>query len=290
MVGGVAVLLVVLAYVGVRHVLGGDAQAQGPTPPDSALTAEPTTTTTTPVVTSPRHNDLSVPPEFPLRDPPVRAVSAADPLTVWTIGDSTAQALGELLASKLADRPEVRTRTIHKNSTGLTRSDFYDWPAALPGILAEGAPDVVVVSLGDNDAQPLVPQGATGYVEVGDPAWTAEYTRRLRTLVEQLTAAGSRVYLVGQPTMRDPAFDARIRVVDDAYRAVAAADPRLTYVDSRALLGDDGAAYTDELPGPGGATVTVRSADGIHLSLEGARWMATVVGRQVLADYGLPPR
>ena len=31
----------------------------------------------------------------------------------------------------------------------------------------------------------------------------------------------------------------------------------------------------------------VRNSDGIHLSLEGARWLARVVGRQVAADYGL---
>ena len=177
------------------------------------------------MITGPRHNDLTQPPVFPPRDPPVRVVSEAQPLTIWTIGDSTAQALGQLLTATFEGDPAISTRTIDRTSTGLTRQDYFDWPAALPGILAEGPPDVVVVSMGDNDAQPLQPQGSSTFVDVGSPEWIAEYTRRLAGFVDQLAAAGSRVYLMGQPTMRDPTFNARISAVDSAYRAVAGANP-----------------------------------------------------------------
>lgn len=250
---------------------------------ETTTTAPPTTTT----LAYPRHNDLTQPPVVAVRTPPVRPATEAAPLTVWVLGDSTAQALGELLEADVKDVPAISARTIHKNSSGLTRPDFYDWPAALPGHLAEGAPDAVVLSMGDNDAQALQPEGSTTYVDVEAPAWITEYTRRLTAFVGQLTAAGSRVYLVGQPVMRDGTFDARIAVVDSAYRSVAAADPDVTYVDSRALLSDDAGGYTDRLPGAGGQMVQVRNSDGIHLSLEGARWLATVVGRMVAADYGL---
>ena len=95
------------------------------------------------------------------------------------------------------------------------------------------------------------------------------------------------MYLVGQPVMRDGTFDARIAVVDSAYRTVAAANPDITYIDSKALLSGEDGGYTDRLPGAGGAMVQVRNSDGIHLSLEGARWLSRIVGRQVAADYGL---
>lgn len=286
----VAFAVLLLLVLGVRSLVGGGDDGGGSevdTASAPTTTEAPTTTTTAPVITNPRHNDLSQPPVFPVREPPVRVVSEAEPLTVWTIGDSTAQALGQLLENGLADVPAVETRTVSRTSTGLTRQDFYDWPAALPALLAEGAPDAVVVSMGDNDAQALTPLGSSTFVDVPDPAWLVEYQRRLTSFVEQLTAAGSRVYLVGQPVMRDGTFNSRISVVDTAYRNVAAADPEITYVDSRALLGDDSGAYTDRLPGSGGQMVQVRNSDGIHLSLEGARWMATVVGRLVAADFGL---
>ncbi len=299
--GALALGLVVLLALGVRSLFGGDTStAASPTSTVAAATATPsepsttagseTTTTAGPVatevVTFPRHNDLSDPPVFPLRQPPIRQVSASDPLTLWVLGDSTAQALGQLLENDLADDPEITTRTIYKNSTGLTRQDFYDWPAALPSVLAEGPPDAVVLSMGDNDAQALQPQGSDTFVDVGAPEWTTEYERRLTAFVGQMTDAGSHVYLVGQPPMRSETFNERIAVVDAAYRQVAADHDAVDYINSGALLADDSGQYTDRLPGPGGS-VQVRNGDGIHLSLEGARWMALVVGRLVAADYGL---
>jgi len=287
-VGGVALVLLLGVVLGVSALFSGG--SDNASAPATTLAEESTTTVPLPTTTTlayPRHNDLSQPPVFAVRTPPVRAVSDAAPLTVWVVGDSTAQALGQLLENDVKDMPSVKARTIYKNSSGLTRKDFYDWPAALPGILAEGAPDAVVLSMGDNDAQALQPQGATNYVDVGTPEWIAEYTRRLTAFVGQLTAAGSRVYLVGQPVMRDGTFDARIAVVDSAYRAVAAAEPDVTYIDSKALLSGDDGGYTDRLPGAGGAMVQVRNSDGIHLSLEGARWLSRIVARQVTADYGL---
>lgn len=287
-VATIGLALVALVVLGARALLGGgDGDDQVATAATTSTTEAPTTTTTAPVIAEPRRNDLADPPVFPLRQPPLASVSETDPLVVWTLGDSTAQALGQLLENDLGAVPGVETRTVYKNSTGLTRQDFYDWPAALPSYLAQGAPDVVVLSMGDNDAQALKPLGSGTFVDVGEPGWLEEYQRRLTGFVGQLTAAGSRVYLVGQPVMRDPTFAARIAVVDQAYRNVAAANPDVTYISSRALLGDERGAYTDTLPGTGGAVVTVRNSDGIHLSLEGARWLARVVGRRVLADYGV---
>jgi hypothetical protein len=141
--------------------------------------------------------------------------------------------------------------------------------------------------MGDNDAQALQPLGSSTFVEVGTPEWVAEYTRRLAAFVGQVTAAGSRVYLVGQPVMRDARFSARIAFVDGAYRTVAASDPEITYIDARALLSDDAGGYTDTLPRGPDERVQVRNEDGIHLSLEGARWLSRNVARQVAADYGL---
>ncbi len=287
-VAGTALLLLVLAVLVVRTLFGGGsdgAAAPSPTVDASTTTEAPTTTTST--LAFPRHNDLAQPPTFALREPPVRTVSDADPLTVWVVGDSSAQALGQLLENEVKDLPAVSARTIYKNSTGLTRQDFYDWPAALPGILAEGPPDAVVLSMGDNDAQPLQPEGSTAYVDVDSPLWLTEYSRRLTAFVAQMKAAGSRVYVVGQPAMRSETFNGRIAVVDSAYRALAAADPEVTYVDAKALLSNDAGGYTDTLPGAGGAAVQVRNADGIHLSVEGARWLARIVARQVTADYGV---
>jgi hypothetical protein len=266
---------------------------RSPTPDHSAQAAAiaETTTTVAPTTTTtfafPRANSLAEPPVFGLRATPVRVITEVAPLTIWTIGDSTAQSNGQLLEANVAGDPLVKTRTISKSSTGLTRADYYDWNAALPEFLAEGHPDAAVISFGANDAQPIQTNGVGPYFEVGTPEWTTEYTRRVQTFVNQLTAVGTRVYLVGQPVMRDPTFSERMGVIDKVYRAVAAADPAVEYVDSNTFLTDPTGAYADSLPGAGGATMQIRNSDGVHLALEGARWLSRIIERQIAADFGL---
>jgi hypothetical protein len=285
----------IVAVIGIA-IIGGGAwlilrpsastdPAQAAAVPESTTTVPPTTTTTT--FPFPRVNDVSDPPVFGLRATPVRVVTEAAPLTIWTIGDSTASSNGQLLESDIASNPLMQARTISKSSTGLTRPDYYDWNAALPVYLAEGHPDAAVISFGANDAQPIQTNGVGPYFEVGSPEWTTEYTRRAQAFVGQLTAVGTRVYLTGQPVMRDPGFSERMGVIDKVYRAVAAADPGVEYIDANTFLSDPAGGYTDSLPAANETRVQVRQSDGIHLSLEGARWLARIMERQVAADFGL---
>lgn len=253
--------------------------------PETTTTLPPTTTTTT--FAFPRVNNLGQPPAFALRATPVRVVTEVAPLTIWTIGDSTAQSNGQLLEANVSGDPLISARTISKSSTGLTRADFYDWNAVLSGYLADGHPDAAVISFGANDAQPIQTNGTGAYFEVGSPEWITEYTRRVQAFTNQLTAAGTRVYLVGQPVMRDPTFSERMAVIDRVYRSVAAADPAVEYMDSNTFLTDPAGGYTDSLPTATDGTARIRNSDGIHLALEGARWLSRIIERQIAADFGL---
>ncbi len=98
---------------------------------------------------------------------------------------------------------------------------------------------------------------------------------------------GTRVYWVGQPIARDPAYSDRMRVLDDVYRDVVGRYPGATYVDATYWVSDDAGAYTDALPGPDGAPVAIRDDDGIHLSTEGGNYVGSVVLNQILADHGV---
>jgi uncharacterized protein len=286
-----AVVLVGLAIIGggafmILRSSSPTQSAQAVAVPETTITTTiPPTTTTT--FAFPRVNNVSEPPTFAPRATPVRVVTEAAPLTIWTVGDSTALSNGQLLEADIADDPLIRARTISKSSTGLTRADYFDWNAAMTGYLAEAIPDAAVISFGANDAQPIQANGIGPYFEVGTPEWIAEYTRRVQVFCNLLTSAGTRVYLVGQPVMRDPSFSERMAVIDRVDRAVAAADPNVEYIDANTFLSGPTGAYTDTLPAADDGTATIRSADGVHLALEGARWLSRIMERQVAADFGL---
>ncbi|HLJ08358.1 MAG TPA: hypothetical protein VKX24_07455, partial [Acidimicrobiia bacterium] len=90
--------------------------------------------------------------------PPVvlnRHPTAADPLRVLVVGDSLGIDLGSVLVNDLDATGVVQATLDGQVSTGLTRPDYFDWPAELADDLPKYTPQVVVVMLGANDAQDL---------------------------------------------------------------------------------------------------------------------------------------
>jgi uncharacterized protein len=252
-----------------------------PTSATSTTSTTPTTTTTTP----PAPPKSTVPPVFAPSAAPPRPVDASAPLDVFVLGDSTAFSLG--WGVKKAGEPTglVTARIDARTSTGLTRRDYFDWPFYILAIMAT-PPEVAVVSFGANDSQPLQLEDGS-YLAYAGPGWREEYARRVDSVMRQLTEGGVRVYWVGQPIARDPAYSERMALLNSVYAEVVAAYPGATYVDAWHWLSDDAGAYTDTLPDGAGAPVQVRTDDGIHLNTAGGDYLGGVVVNRVLADYGV---
>jgi uncharacterized protein len=217
----------------------------------------------------------------------VRTPTADDPLTMWIGGDSVAELLGPSLATTVEATGLVDATVHYEMASGLTRPDYYDWPAALADDLAEHEPEIVVIVLGANDGQGIVLADGTPVQQVSDPAWAVEYRRRVGALMDDLRAEGRMVLWLGQPPMRDPDFGARLAIVNQAFEEEAATRPWVTYVDPAASLADEAGSYADARPGAGGTPVEVRRPDGIHLTAAGADLLADQVFDEVTARVDL---
>lgn len=219
--------------------------------------------------------------------PQPRAPTAADPLRLWIGGDSMAEVFGRSLEAA-AEATGVVDATLHyEMASGLTRPDYYDWPAALADDLAAGDPEVVVVVLGVNDGQGIVLGDGTPVPEVSDPRWAEEYRRRVGALMDQLRAVDRWVVWVAQPPMREPGYAARLAVVNRVHAAEAARRPWVTLVDTSAVLGGGDGGYTPTRPDAAGNPVEVRRTDGIHLTPAGADLLAAQVFDEILGRVDL---
>ncbi|HEX6421435.1 MAG TPA: hypothetical protein VFZ77_23230 [Acidimicrobiales bacterium] len=226
--------------------------------------------------------------EPPPAEPALRTPTADEPLRVWIGGDSMAEVFGRSLAGA-AEGTGVVDATLHyEMASGLTRPDYHDWPAALAADVEAGDPEVLVVLLGANDGQGILLPDGTPVPEVADPRWADEYGRRVGALMDQLRADDRWVVWVTQPPMREPGYDARMAVVRRVHQAEAATRPWVTLVDSPAVLGGEGGAYTPTRPGPDGAEVPVRREDGIHLTQQGADMLAAHVLGVIAERVDLP--
>jgi hypothetical protein len=232
-----------------------DCSEDAPTGEDAFVA--PTTTTTAPTGTT---------------APPIttRTPTATEPLRVWLGGDSMTIELEQSAADLVTGRPEIALTTHAQVSSGLTRPDFFDWPAYFADEVLPGDPEVMVVMFGANDSQGMELDG--GPVQPDEQAWQDEYRRRVGVVMDQLRGTGRLVIWVGQPHMRDEGFDARMGVLDEIYASEAESRPWVRFLDSRPVLSPDGGGYQATA-----GDVSLRQGDGIHLDRGGADLLAEAI-------------
>ncbi len=118
--------------------------------------------------------ELAPPPDTVVR-PTLRPPAAGDPLRVYIGGDSIVRDAGDAFLEIASGSPLFDTTLHYENATGLTRPDFYDWPAAIAEDMASHRPEVVFLLFGGNDSQALVAPSGETFKGPSEPGWQAEY-------------------------------------------------------------------------------------------------------------------
>ena len=264
--------------VGLAHVVGWTDEVLGRTPgggPSLAVPAVPIRRRPPPgprpIGTGPGAATTTT--TFPPLD---RHPTAADPLRVLVIGDSIGLDLGQPLVSDLANTGVVTPVLDGQVDTGLSRPDYFNWPAELQVDLANHRPQLVVVMIGANDPQPLVGNGPS--VPYGTPAWDAAYGQRIGAFIDEANAAGALVLWVGMPPMAGAQLNGQMQMISGLAQSQIAARPTgATYLASSSVLGNAQGNFTAYLPDSSGAEVNIRTPDGIHLAPGGGERLSQAV-------------
>lgn len=218
-----------------------------------------------------------VPPEDPALPPPsaIRTVTSENPLRVYVAGDSQAFYPGHALTSVL-DGGLLDVAIDVRNSTGLARPDFFNWPAELLDVVTQDDPELVVLFLGGNDWQTM--ENSEGVLlRRGSDAWRSEWAWRMQIAFDVLTAPHRHIVWVGLPPARAEPFDTGYPEINDASWPVTLTRFDVTMVDIWDLFGGDGPYQESVSPPTGGDPVRVRQEDGIHVNRRGARWVAELI-------------
>jgi hypothetical protein len=215
------------------------------------------------------------------------APSAAVPAKVLIAGDSDAGTFGPYLVTLLDETGVVRSTLDYKVSSGLSRPDFFDWPAHFRQQIATLDPDIVVVTFGGNDAQGLStlagdfilgqPSGtlAEGQTGPSDPEWRVEYGRRVGEVMDFLAADGRTLLWVGIPNDDQEPFTARLAVQNDVVKAEVAKRPGVRFVDTWSRFSGRDGNWAEYVIDPrDGRGKDVRADDGFHLNENGAEILA----------------
>ncbi len=204
--------------------------------------------------------------------------TAAAPLRVLIVGDSIGLDLGGPLQSDLAGTGVVNAALDARESTGLTRPDYFNWPAELTSDIKTTQPQVVVIMIGANDAQDFLGPPDVPYTS---PQWNTMYAQRVAKFMQIAESGGATVVWVGMPPMQSAGLNAQMSDVNAVVQQQAAlAHPAVTYLSTDHTLGTPQGGYTAFITNGAGQVVNVRTPDGTHLTPGGGQ----VVAQEVIAE------
>lgn len=202
---------------------------------------------------------------------------------VATVGDTLGLLLADGLKEGFSDRPDVAILRKGKESSGLVREDFYDWPKAAKEIAADSQKiNVAVVMLGSNDRQ-AIQQGQDSY-EPLSPRWREIYAARVDAVIAAFREKNIPVIWVGLPVMKNERFSADMAQLNEIFKA-RAAHAEVPYVDLWDAMTDEHGQYSAFGPDINGQIVKLRSADGVHFTEAGARSVAHFVESEIKKYY-----
>ena len=208
----------------------------------------------------------------PVQTKPLRRFSKENPARILVIGDSLAQGFGIFLSRRVEERGLAAVVSNEgRPSTGLTRSDFYDWPSEFARKADVYRPDVVVVHFGSNDKQAIVT--SDGNIGQGTDEWDAAYRQRVRDILKIAAARRAMVYWLGPAPDRNTGINNTLTritpIVETESRAVKA-----NYLPLSSFTAGANGEFV-KAKSVDGRTVTIRSPDGSHF---------TGVGYYLVAD------
>ena len=193
--------------------------------------------------------------------------TAADKLRVLIVGDSLGIDMGGPLQNDLTNTGVVQAELDGRESTGLTRPDYFNWPAELQSDIVSIHPQVVVIMMGANDPQDFPGPPDTPYAS---PRWNPMYAARASTFMQIAEAGGARVIWMGMPPMQNGQLSSEmsdINTIDQTQASLL--HPPVSFISCWTLLGTPQGTYTPFITNGAGQVVNVRTPDGTHLTPAG---------------------
>ncbi|MCF3638470.1 DUF459 domain-containing protein [Rhizobium sp. TRM95111] len=205
---------------------------------------------------------------------------APDARRILVVGDFMAGGIGDGLTEAFSTLPGIVVESRTNGSSGIVRTDYYDWPAELPAMIAEVKPALVVLSLGANDRQQMRFDAGTR-ADFRTEAWTREYVSRVERLAA-MVASGSNTPLlwVGLPPFQSSSMTADMITFNTLYRA-GVEKAGGTFVDIWEGFVDENGRFVVTGSDINGQQVRLRGSDGINFTKAGKRKLAFYVEKEI---------
>jgi hypothetical protein len=221
----------------------------------------------------------------PIRTDRMRTPTPGNRLRVVVVGDSLAAGLG-IYAERVLSPSLTRVSKQGRISTGLSRPDYFNWPAEMQQVMDVFDPDLVIVMSGVNDNQGLESPGGQLETPIGTPQWPPAYEDRVKRFTRIAVNAGAHVVWVGLPIVANKGRWELFQRQNGIFERVASRVPNTAYVDTWDRFatedGDYSAYFRDD-----GKVELVRESDGIHFNGTGYDMVARAAVQAAIDQFRL---
>lgn len=192
---------------------------------------------------------------------------------VFFAGDSLMQGVAPHVQKILNQEFGIKTVNLSKQSTGLAYPNFFNWPKTIKETITSNKKiKILVVFLGPNDPWDMQNPKGGSYLRFGSPEWEDVYRSRIKDIIQTAQQHNIEVMWLTPPNMRKPKLNEQMiylnHLIEDEVKQNNA-----YVIDTRPILGghQDHFSETAKIEG---ANIKMRSADGIHFSVEGQKAIA----------------
>lgn len=218
---------------------------------------------------------------------PPRLISHDNPLRLWIGGDSLAGSFGPALGQIGGATGVVDASIDYKVSSGLEDQGIRDWDQHATQEMADEDPDHVVFIIGANDVSIVNSHDGNGD---GVEDWSVDYREKVHRMMEILVGGARHriVYWLGPPTMGDDNLNDGARALGQLMRSEAKKfAPDIVYIDTYKIFADENGDYSRSLPDAHGEEQEMRISDGVHFSVEGAKYLADILWTRILKRWSV---
>lgn len=196
--------------------------------------------------------------------------------SVLLVGDSLAHGLALSLGRDLKDRRGAVFSFVAKVSSGLNNPSVFNWEKTMRLLIEQGAPDLVLVMMGVNDANNHIRDG-NRLCPVGTPEWGEAYESKVENFLRIAAELNVRVCWIGVPVVREEGLQNRVLLANMAARNACSRVSHCRFIDTFDALCDANRRYTNYIKEPDGSAVRIRAKDGIHFSMEGSNLLSKYI-------------
>lgn len=215
---------------------------------------------------------------------PKQKPKSANAKRILIVGDTVSNAIFDGLNQLYIDDPLFIVINQSRETTGLTNKSQYDLTNNLNKIIEKEKPDIIIVSIGSNENQPI--KHLNQNVNISDPNWRQLYTQRVDALIYVLQQSKKPWIWVGQPAFKDGDLTVKISILNTIFKQQTEKSNG-KFIDIWDGFVDDNGNFAFSGYDINGQTARLRTNDGLNFTQNGIQKLAFYLDTPIKAIFSL---